>query len=258
MKKENHHTHTTGSDGKLKPEELVRLAIKKKFDVLGITDHYHFPPGFRDWGNDYYSEDHYKELRRLKKKYKDKIKIEVNVEFDWISKYRKWIINEATKRKYDYRFVSMHFLIVGEDSVPLDHTEESFVQILKKAGGIKKLVKIYYAGLRSAIKTGCFDVVSHFDLIKLWNKDHKYFTGGEKWYKSEVSRTLKLMAKKNMKIDLNTSGLRKPCAEQYPSLEIIKAAKLLGIGFLVGTDAHKSKELESGLKEVNKILAELG
>ena len=40
--KENHHVHTTGSDGKLKPEELIKLAIKRKFNVLGIADQ--FPP----------------------------------------------------------------------------------------------------------------------------------------------------------------------------------------------------------------------
>jgi histidinol-phosphatase (PHP family) len=253
MKKENHHTHTTGSDGKLSPEELVKLAIKKKFDVLGITDHYRHPPGFRDWGNEYYSNEHYLELKKLKKKYKNKIKIEVNVEFDWISKYKKWIISEATKRKYDCRFVSMHFLIVGKDSVPIDHSEKSFIDIMKKAGGIKKLVHLYYSDLRSAIKTGCFDVVAHFDLIKTWNKNHKYFTGEESWYKKEVSKTLRLIAKKKMKLDLNLKGLRKPCKEQYPSLEIIREARELGIAFLVGTDAHRTGELEKNLEKLKAL-----
>ena len=102
--KSNYHTHTTGSDGKLKPEELIKLAIKKKFDILGITDHYSVPPRFRDWGNEYYSDEHYAELKKLKKKYSGKIKVLVNVEFDWLKDYKKWIVKEATKRKYDYRF----------------------------------------------------------------------------------------------------------------------------------------------------------
>jgi predicted metal-dependent phosphoesterase TrpH len=33
------HTHTTASDGKLTPEELIQLATKKKIDVLSVTDH---------------------------------------------------------------------------------------------------------------------------------------------------------------------------------------------------------------------------
>ena len=254
MTKENHHTHTTGSDGESKPEDWIKLAIKKKFDILGITDHYYFPPGFRDWGNDFYSEKHYEELKRLKKKYKEKIKIEINVEFDWIKKYRKWIISESKKRVYDYKFISMHFLIVGKESVPIDYTEESFVDIMNKAGGIKKLVKIYYSGIREAAKTGCFDVVSHFDLIKRWNENKKYFTENEEWYKKQVMKTLKLIAKKRMKLDLNSAGLRKPCAEQYPSKWIIDDAKKLKIGLLTGTDAHKGKRLETGLKEIQRLL----
>jgi len=91
MVKVNYHTHTTGSDGKLKSEDWIKLAVKKKFDVLGITDHYHLPPGFRNWGNGFYSDEHYKELKRLKKKYKDRIKILVNAEFDWLEDYKEWI-----------------------------------------------------------------------------------------------------------------------------------------------------------------------
>tara|TARA_Y100000310_G_C20701023_1_gene829899 strand:- start:8457 stop:8846 length:390 start_codon:yes stop_codon:yes gene_type:complete len=128
---------------------------------------------------------------------------------------------------------------------------------MKEIGGEKNLVKKYYSSLREAIKTGCFDVVGHLDIIKIWNKDKKYFSGNESWYKKEVAKTLRLIAKKNMKIDLNTAGFRKPCAEIYPSVEIIREAKNLGIGFLVGTDAHKSEELERGLKKVNYLLKEL-
>ena len=33
------HTHTNYSDGELSIDELIKLAIKKKIGVLGITDH---------------------------------------------------------------------------------------------------------------------------------------------------------------------------------------------------------------------------
>ncbi len=33
------HLHTTASDGRLEPEELVSLAVKKGLDVIAITDH---------------------------------------------------------------------------------------------------------------------------------------------------------------------------------------------------------------------------
>ena len=250
MKKVNYHTHTTGSDGMLKPEDLIKVAIKKGFDVLGITDHYHFPKGFRDLENESYSDEHYKELKRLKEKYKGKIKVLVNVEFDWLEDYKKWVMKEAIRRKYDYRFISVHFLKVEKAYLPLDYSEEVFQKMIKDKGGIKKLVQDYYSTFRDAINTGCFDVVGHLDMIKIWNKNKKYFSGKEDWYKEEIQKTLRLIKKKNMKIDLNTAGLRKPCAEQYPSLDILKEAKKMKISFLVGTDAHKQEELEAGLERI--------
>lgn len=253
MKKENYHTHTTGSDGELKPEELVRLAIKKKFKILGITDHYHFPPGFRDWGNDFYSDEHYETLEKLKEKYKSKIKIFTNIEFDWLPDYAGWIKKEATRKSYDYRFVSVHFLKLRQECIPIDYSEEEFQKMIDKAGGIKKLVRLYYSTLREAIKSGCFDVVAHMDLIKIWNKNQKYFSGEEPWYEKETAKTLKEIKKQNMKLDLNTAGLRKPCAEIYPGKRILEEAEKLNIQLLVGTDAHKADELESGLHDAGKL-----
>jgi len=160
----------------------------------------------------------------------------------------------TSKRKYDYRFISVHFIKTGKEYVPLEYNEESFQKMIGDAGGIKNLVRRYYKNLRDAIKTGCFDVVGHLDLIKIWNKDNKYFSDKEEWYKKEVSETLKLIKEKNMKIDLNTSGWRKPCNEQYPSLEILKEAKKMEIPFLIGTDAHGVRELEKGLARINELL----
>ena len=253
MKKVNYHTHTTGSDGHVKPEDWIKLAIKKKFDILGITDHYYFPKGFRDRENEFYSDKHYEELKNLKEKYKNKIKILINVEFDWLKDYGEWIKEEATKRRYDLRFISVHYIKAKKNYIPLDWKEEGFREMIESFGSVKKLVKWYYLELRKAIRLNCFDVVSHLDIIKIWNKDKKYFSEEKRWYKKEIFKTLKLIKRKNMKIDLNSSGLRKPCAEQYPSKEILDEAKKMQISLLVGTDAHKIVELEAGLKEIKNL-----
>ena len=110
-----------------------------------------------------------------------------------------------------------------------DYKEEGIVDffkdIIKKSSGIKKVIGSYYGDLRKGIKTGYFDVVAHFDIIKIWNKNKKYFSGNERWYKKEVIKTLKEVKKKKMKLEINTAGWRKPCKEQYPAEWIIKKAK---------------------------------
>lgn len=39
MRKHDLHTHTSYSDGRLSPEELIQLAKEKKLEILGICDH---------------------------------------------------------------------------------------------------------------------------------------------------------------------------------------------------------------------------
>ena len=253
----NYHTHTTGSDGKTKPEAWIKLAIRKKFDVLGITDHYHFPVGFRKPSNEmysYYSNKHYLELLRLKKKYKGEINVLVNVEFDWLEDYKKWLEKEANKRKYDLKYISVHYIKTKKEHIPLDWTEEGFCEMIKSFGNVRKLIEWYYSSLRKAISLDCFDVVSHFDLIKIWNKDSKYFSDEEDWYKREVLKTLKLIKKMGMRIDLNSSGLRKPCRERYPSEWIVEKCKKLNIELLIGTDAHCEEEIEAGLNQISYLI----
>jgi histidinol-phosphatase (PHP family) len=258
MKKVNYHLHTTVSDGKLKPEELIKLAIKKKFVAIGITDHYRLPPGFKegDYAKDNYTKKDYDELRMLQKKYNDKINIFVGVEFDWMEDYKKWVIKETKKRDYDYKFLSIHYFKVDHKYEAIDIFSEKFDDIVKNLG-IRKLAEGYYRSLRQGIETRCFDIVAHLDLIKMFNKNNKYFSGKEKWYQNEVGRTLELIKKKNMKIELNTSGWRRDCNEQYPAEWILKKAVKLKIPVIIGTDGHRKEQLEFGLKKAENLLDRL-
>ncbi|EET86672.1 phosphoesterase PHP domain protein [Clostridium carboxidivorans P7] len=38
-KKGDFHLHTTASDGKFSPKELVNMASKENIDIMSITDH---------------------------------------------------------------------------------------------------------------------------------------------------------------------------------------------------------------------------
>jgi histidinol-phosphatase (PHP family) len=261
MAKENYHLHTTISDGKLEPEELIKLAIKKKFTTIGITDHYMLPPKFKGENRsskfyDFYSENDYNNLVKLRDKYADKISILIGAEFDWFPEHKAWTIKETKRRNYDYKFISMHFVKVGRKSEPIDLFAATFEDSVKKIG-IQNLAASYYSELRQGIKTGCFDVVAHMDLIKMWNTDKKYFSGKEPWYKEQVSETLELIKKKKMKMEINSSGWRKACKEQYPAEWIIKDAIKLGIPIIIGTDGHAEENFEFGLKRAENLLKRL-
>ena len=69
------HNHSTGSDGKLTPEELIKKAIELGWDYAYFTDHYFNPPdsGINFDDKNYFNEAYAKKVKQLKEKYKDKI-----------------------------------------------------------------------------------------------------------------------------------------------------------------------------------------
>jgi len=81
MRRINLHNHTTFSDGKKTPKELVEEAISKKLDVIALTDHFEYFLGFSNFKSDIFL--YFKVLNHLKEKYGKKIKILAGLEVDF-------------------------------------------------------------------------------------------------------------------------------------------------------------------------------
>ena len=80
--KTNYHTHSTFCDGKASPEEMVKTAIEKNFDILGFSGHSMFPFA-SSWHIPCGEHKNYSdEIRRLADIYKDKIEICLGFEAD--------------------------------------------------------------------------------------------------------------------------------------------------------------------------------
>jgi histidinol-phosphatase (PHP family) len=67
---------------------------------------------------------------------------------------------------------------------------------------------------------------------------------------------LEKIARAQMAIEINTSGLRRPVKEIYPSLMLLEMARNYGIPVCFGSDAHKPDEVAcefaAGLEWVRK------
>jgi len=238
----NYHLHTTGSDGKLSPEEVVKKSIEVGLKFICITDHYILP--IREWGLDRHSEEYYKELERLQKKYGNKIDISIGAEFDWLEGYEEWFKEEISKRKRDFVLGSIHFLKRKNGKYDwIDRSPELSVKMAEEFGGIKQLIGEYYKQIKNMIRTGLIDCVGHLDIIK---KCLDQSIKDEKWYKEEVLEVLKEVKKAGICIEINSSGWRYLAKEQYPSRFILDKAFSLGIPITIGSDGHKdvNKDLE--------------
>lgn len=79
---QNLHIHTTFSDGKFSPEEVIKTAIKAKLSVIGISDHYKtkkLKNGFVCPEN---LSDYLHAIQELKQKYAKQIQVLTGLEVD--------------------------------------------------------------------------------------------------------------------------------------------------------------------------------
>jgi histidinol-phosphatase (PHP family) len=112
--------HSTYSDGKSPPEEIVLSAIDKGLEVIGISDH--APIGFKDvhWSirperiDDYLSELHY-----LKEKYRDKINLQIGLEVDYYLGCDDHIHSLHLSR-FDYTIGSIHFSVSKSPGITME------------------------------------------------------------------------------------------------------------------------------------------
>jgi len=125
-------------------------------------------------------------------------------------------------------------------------------------GDIKKAVTTYYHQLNEMIETQQFDIIGHFDKIKMHNRD-RFFKEDEHWYMALVSETLNLLQDRDLIVEVNTRGIYKQRSETtYPGLDILKQIKKLRIPVMVNSDAHKPHELDGEFAYSFSLLKEAG
>jgi histidinol-phosphatase (PHP family) len=91
----------------------------------------------------------------------------------------------------------------------------------------------YFNLLGRLADTRAFDVVGHIDLPKKFG--HRI---PDALLKEIAGPALDRLAEAGMAIELNTSGLRRPAMEIYPSLFLLSMARERDIPILFGSDSH--------------------
>jgi histidinol-phosphatase (PHP family) len=103
------------------------------------------------------------------------------------------------------------------------------------------------------------DIIGHFDVVKKNNRDSKYFSEDEPWYRTAVLRTLDAVAASPCILEINTGGIaRGTSGELYPSKWILAECLRRKIPVMINSDAHKPEQLDSYYTEAAAILREIG
>lgn len=110
----------------------------------------------------------------------------------------------------------------------------------------------YLNAIQGMIASGHFQIVGHFDLLKIFGNTVPAQLHGK------IEECLVLMRDCGMVLEVNAAGLRKPIGEQYPSRAILEIAKKVGVDVTLSSDAHEVNQIGFGYDICAQMLYEIG
>jgi histidinol-phosphatase (PHP family) len=259
----NFHTHSNFDDGKVELEEYVKDAIKQNVAILGFSSHNPLPFPV-DWvvkKEDF--KKYCKTIRVLAEKYKDKIRILLGLEMDFLPSINSFYREGINLSTLDFLIGSVHFVNFFHENKgwAIDESEEDFEKGLDEIykGDIKKVAEDYYTLIREMLRLENPDIIAHLDLIKMNNKGEKYFSEEESWYKETVLDTLKTIARSHSILEVNTGGIARGKTDSlYPSNWILEEAYNMRIPITLCSDAHSPEQITAKFKEAAVLLNAIG
>ncbi len=232
-------------------ERYVESAIEAGLSELGFSDHlylYWLPADGRDpelamaeWELDYYVED----VHRCRGRYASDITIRLATEADYVPGHERQL--EAILGRYDWDYVigSVHFV----DGWGLD---DSRYLAGYDAWDVDALYARYFDLMGGAAETGLFETMGHADLVKKFG--HRPRGSLAKAY----SRLAGRFRAAGVCVEVNTSGLRKPCAEVYPHPDLLRACQRAGVPTTFASDAHAPEDVAADLAAAAGLMRAAG
>ncbi len=224
------------------PREFIKKAIEEKIDIFGFSDHapMKFDKKYRMSMSEI--ESYEIDIKELKEEFKNNIEILIGYEVDFLHNYME---EKILKRDVDYLIGSIHFI----NKWGFDNPE--FIGEYQNRD-IDKIWEEYFDLIKEMAKSELFDIVGHLDLIKVF----KFLP--KKDIRVIAKEALKAIKKANMSIEINSAGLRKPIAEQYPSKELMELIYDLNIDITFGSDAHLIDQIGFKKDEVLSLVKKIG
>ena len=264
MQNFNLHTHSVYSDGKSQPREIVEEAVRQGLKTLGFSEHSPLP-----FDNTFSVKSadmprYVAEIAQLKAEFKDKIDIYCGLEADYITGVSEPFA--VTKEKYhlDYLIGGVH--LVGQSANPDDiwfidgPKWEVYDEGLQRFfdGDIRRAVRRFYEQTNEMIEREPFDIIAHFDKIKMHNRE-RYFHEDEPWYRQLALETLALIREKGLIMEINTRGIyKKRYNGFYPSPWLMEEACKMGVPAIISADAHHFSELTLEFAAAEEALKQAG
>ncbi len=245
----NLHTHTTFSDGKHTPEEMILRAIELGFSSIGISDH-----SETEFDCEYcmatsrYAK-YQKELARLKEKYRDKIDVLCGLELDSAS-------DAGGVENFDYVIGSVHYIRALGRYYPVDHYEKLQWEAIESwgEGNKNEYARRYFEQVADFAAKGGYEIQGHFDLVNKFS----VFDAEDAVYRDLALSSLDAVLGAVPFIEVNTGALSRGYESLYPAPFLLEHVRQRGGRIVLNSDSHRAETLDSHFSETVELLKSIG
>lgn len=235
---QNLHTHSSFSDGKHTPEEMVLGAVRAGCLSLGFSDHSPMPPAADPDGWSMKTEmlpAYRAEILRLREAYAGKPEIFLGLEQD--------VDSPPPEGAWDYLIGSVHGVWSGGCYLPVDESADAFDRAIREhfGGDCLAFARAYYRReAEAAGQTGC-DIVGHFDLITKFNEGGRRFDESDLRYRAAALEALEALMERDVIFEINTGAMSRGCrTAPYPAPFLLKAIRQKGGRICITSDSHSA------------------
>ena len=264
MQNFNLHTHSVYSDGKSQPREIVEEAVRQGLKTLGFSEHSPLP-----FDNTFSVKSadmprYVAEIAQLKAEFKDKIDIYCGLEADYLTGVSEPFAMTKEKYHLDYLIGGVHLVGQSSNSDEIWFIDGPKWEIYDEGlqrffdGDIRRAVRRFYEQTNEMIEHEPFDIIAHFDKIKMHNRE-RYFHEDEPWYRQLALETLDLIREKGLIMEINTRGIyKKRYNGFYPSPWLMEEARKIGVPAIISADAHHFSEITLEFEAAEEALKKAG
>jgi len=213
--------------------QFLSAARARGIKEVGFAEHDHYLPHIN-----------FENFALLRERFPDMV-IRCGLEVEYLPGREKETEERLRGIEFDYLIGSVHY--IGEWL--FDHPD--YIAGFEE-WDLRELYRVYFGLVAEMAQSGSFDIVGHFDLIKIFG--HR-----PPGPVLELARAaLEAVKEGGMVLEVNTAGWHRPAQELYPAPELLKEAFRLGIPVTLSSDAHSPEQVGRDLERARELLLNIG
>lgn len=244
------HMHCNFSgDSDALPEDMIKAGIAHGLSGICFTDHldYDYPEEPNIFLLDF--DNYFKALSDLRKKYVDKISVNIGIELGLQPQAAGQ--NLAVAEKYPFDF------IIGSSHV-VNHMDPYYPEFFAERNEDEAYMEYFESVLENINSCVDFDVYGHIDYVVRYGPNKNAFYTYEK-FKDIIDEILTQLISKGKGIEVNTGGFKYGLGHPNPTEDIIRRYRELGGEIItMGADAHVPEYVAYEFDKTAQIIKNCG